>query len=190
MYNYNTGNGNTGSRNTGNWNTGNGNTGNGNTGSRNTGNWNTGDGNTGSGNTGSGNTGNGNTGSGNTGNGNTGHWNSSSFCTGYFNTIDQPVFIFNKPALVSRDELDMYANIHLTEWILPENMSEEEKKENPEWETSEGYLKQRTFHQACQLWWNESENEEKNKFLNLPNFDVDLFKEITGIQIMPKKQTY
>ena len=176
MQNYNnTGNENTGYSNTGDLNTGNRNTGYSNTGNRNTGDW---------------NTGNGNTGDWNTGNGNTGNWNSCNHSAGFFNTVEQPLYIFNKIVEgVTRNDINTYLAIKLTEWVLPENMTNEEKKENPSWETCEGYLKQREFKEACVLAWSEADSETKDKFLNLPNFDSKIFFEITGIDVKIKEKT-
>ena len=82
----------------GNWNTGN----------RNTGDWNTGERNTGDWNTGNGNTGHRNTGNGNIGDGNTGNGNCCDFSSGYFNTKEQPIVIFDKRFSGKRSELTRY----------------------------------------------------------------------------------
>ena len=106
----NTGDSNTGNRNTGNRNTGNSNTGNSNTGYRNTGDSNTGNRNTGDSNTGNSNTGNSNTGNSNTGDSNTGDWNTGDsncgdFHTGALNHGEAPMYLFNKIAKISRDDI-------------------------------------------------------------------------------------
>jgi hypothetical protein len=181
----NTGNWNTGNRNTGNWNTGDYNTGNWNTGNRNTGDWNTGNRNTGNW-----NTGNWNTGHWNTGYCNTGNWNNCNYSTGFFNTQEQPLYMFNKLVEgVSRNDIDTYLAIPLTEWILPEDMTDQEKSDNPSWETCEGFLKERTFDEACKVAWEKADQKTKDKFLNLPNFDPEIFKEITGIDVTVKEET-
>jgi hypothetical protein len=191
---YNTGHYNTGDYNTGHWNTGNHNTGyyntgNHNTGDYNTGNWNTGHWNAGYYNTGNHNTGNYNTGYRNTGNRNTGSWNSTNFSSGFFNTQESPIYIFNKIAEnVSRVDIDTYLDIYLTEWVLPEDMTEQEKADNPSWETCEGFLRERGFKEACVLAWSKADQETKDRFLNLPNFDADIFFEITGIEVEGKEE--
>lgn len=174
---------NTGNNNVENWNTGDRNTGYYNTGNHNAGHHNTGDWNTGSWNTGSCNRGSCNTGSCNTGN-----WNKCNYSTGHFNIVEQPFYMFNRPvAGVSRHQVDVSLAIQLTEWVLPEDMTEQEKKENPSWETSEGYLKERSFEEACQIAWKNADQETKKRFLNLPNFNPEIFKEITGIDVRVKK---
>ena len=179
---------NTGFYNTGNWNTG----------SRNTGDRNTGDRNTGYRNTGDRNTGYRNTGDCNTGNCNTGNWNSGSFNTcnhsaGMFNTKEQPLYLFNKPTNFTWKEFgNIFPNeykllfdsiLPLTEWVNEENMSNKEKEENPEYKAVGGYLKKRTYHEAWQIMWDSWTKEQQDSIKKLPNFDKDIFKEITGIEV-------
>ena len=181
----NTGNRNTGNRNTGNRNTGNRNTGDWNTGNRNTGNRNTGDWNTGDWNTGGCNTGNCNT-----GDWNTGDWNTGNRNTGFFNTNSQPLYMFNKPTDLTRDEILNFRGIKALSWnyenswwIYSSNMTGEEKKSHPEHETTGGYLKTVDFKTACKMMWDSLDEEDKEAVRNLPNFDNDVFREITGISV-------
>jgi hypothetical protein len=67
-------------------------------------------------------------------------------------------------------------------------MSEEEKENNPNYENLGGYLKTYSYKEAWKKSWNEAkekENWEKeyNLLINLPNFDAEVFEEITGINI-------
>ena len=195
-----TGLGNTGSRNTGDWNTGSRNTGrrntgDWNTGSRNTGDWNTGSRNTGSRNTGDWNTGDWNTGDWNTGDWNTGDWNtgdwnSTNYSTGFFNSVEQNIFLFNKPTSMSRDEIHSLKGIQILNWnfenswwIYSVNMSDDEKKSNPKYETTGGYLKTVDFKTACKMMWENLSENERQEVMKLPNFDSNIFYEITGIII-------
>ena len=186
----NTGNSNTGYRNTGNSNTGYRNTGNSNTGYSNTGNSNTGYRNTGNSNTGYRNTGNSNTGNSNTGYRNTGNWNSANFSTGFFNSVEQPLYIFNKPTKMSRDEISncegikiLNLNFENSLWIYSENMSDKEKTLHPEHKTTGGYLKTVDFKTACRMMWDNLCDDEKQCVKEIPNFNAEVFKEITGIEI-------
>ncbi len=203
--NYNTGNGNTGNWNTGNWNTGDLNTGiynsgswntgiynsgNCNTGSWNTGIYNSGNCNTGSWNTGSWNTGSWNTGSWNTGSWNTGSWNKIDYSSGFFNTKDSSVIAFNKPCNISRCEflksdgmLTLSSHYKDDWWVNSDDMTEEEKKEHPEYETTGGYLKTVDFKTACAKMWNNMDDNEKHAVREIPNFDADIFMDITGIDV-------
>ena len=175
---------NTGIRNTGNCNTGNWNTGDCNTGNCNTGNWNTGDCNTGNWNTGDWNTGNCNTGDWNTGNCNTGNCN-----TGFFNTNDGVLFAFNKPLKMSRSEFLNNKGVKILNWnyennwwIYSQNMTDEEKATHPEHTTTGGYLKTVSFKEACKIMWEKLTDEEKAEVTKIPNFDSEIFEEITGIK--------
>ena len=176
---------NTGNRNTGDWNTGNRNTGNRNTSNRNTGDWNTGNWNTGNW-----NTGDCNTGGCNTGDWNTGDWNTGNRNTGFFNTNSQPLYMFNKPTDLTRDEILNFRGIKALSWnyenswwIYSSNMTGEEKKSHPEHETTGGYLKTVDFKTACKMMWDSLDEEDKEAVRNLPNFDNDVFREITGISV-------
>ncbi len=193
--NWNTGNRNTGNRNTGNcntgdWNTGDWNTGDWNTGNRNTGNWNTGNRNTGDRNTGNWNTGDWNTGDWNTGNWNTGDWNSSNYSTGFFNNKQQPIYMFNQPIEIRRENIYSIKGFQILSWsfenswwVYSENMTEKEKATHPEHETTGGYLKTVDFKTACGMMWKKLDNEERAAVIEIPNFDADVFKDITGIDI-------
>ena len=180
----------TGLGNTGDWNTGSRNTGDWNTGDWNTGDWNTGSRNTGSRNTGSRNTGDWNTGSRNTGDWNTGDWNSTNYSTGFFNSVEQNIFLFNKPTSMSRDEIHSLKGIQILNWnfenswwIYSVNMSDDEKKSNPKYETTGGYLKTVDFKTACKMMWENLSENERQEVMKLPNFDSNIFYEITGIII-------
>lgn len=182
----NTGNNCTGNRNTGNYNTGNWNTGSWNAGNRNIGNWNTGDWNTGDW-----NIGNWNTGSGNIGNCNIGDWNRTSFSNGCFNTVEPKIYMFNKPSdWTYRDwassrackliwEIDNYP----LEYVWYGDMTAEEKVAHPEAETTGGYLKERTTVGDARKWWADMDTTDRNEILNLPNFDAEVFREITGVDV-------
>ncbi len=188
--NCNTGNRNTGDCNTGDCNTGNRNTGDWNTGNRNTGLCNTGNWNTGNWNTGDCNTGDCNTGNWNTGNRNTGDWNSSNYSTGFFNNKQQPIYMFNQPIEIRRENIYSIKGFQILRWnfenswwIYSENMTEKEKATHPEHETTGGYLKTVDFRTACSMMWKKLDNEERAAVIEIPNFDADVFKDITGIDI-------
>ncbi len=183
--NWNTGDRNTGNRNTGNWNTGNWNTGDRNTGNRNTGNWNTGNWNTGDW-----NTGNRNTGNRNTGNRNTGDWNITSFSSGVFNTEEAKILMFNKPSDWSYQDWLHSATRHLlnqipkdvAEWIWSEDMTDEEKAEHSTHETTGGYLKILDESECGQIWWDGLSDRQKEIIRSIPNYDKEIFEQITGIK--------
>ena len=152
-------------------NTGNRNTGNRNTGNRNTGNWNTGDC--------------------NTGDWNTGDWNKSSFNTGCFMTEEQKIMFFNKPSdwtynywlySEARRLLNQIPN-NVVEWIYSEDMTDEEKEENPTHETTGGYLKVLDESECGQIWWDGLSEQNRDIIRALPNFDAEIFEQCTGINV-------
>ena len=161
-----------------------------NTGNRNAGDWNTGDS----------NTGNRNTGDWNTGDSNAGYWNTGDWNTGFFNTITpETILVFNKECKreVWQNAIKpSFLYFNLTEWINESNMTEEEKQENPSYTTAGGYLKEYEYKEAFQKSFNKLSAEEKKKQIEqlkaLPNFDKDIFYEISGIDIEntePRKMT-
>ncbi|HBG4827164.1 TPA: hypothetical protein KQF10_001745 [Clostridioides difficile] len=194
--NHNTGNHNTGYRNTGDYNTGNGNTGYRNTGDcntgyRNEGNYNAGNYNAGYCNTGYCNEGNYNTGNYNSGNCNSGDWNIGDYNSGVFCTDVPKIRMFNKETdLTYEDWMNSEArnilkkNSYLTKWIRIDDMTEEEEKNNPGYEINNGYLKVFTFEEMCKNMWDSLNEEEKKIIIDTPNFDADIFKEITGIEVI------
>jgi len=184
---YNTGDYNTGNRNTGYRNTGHMNTGYCNTGYRNTGKYNTGYSNTGDKNAGDRNTGYRNTGHHNTGHSNTGNWNSCNDETGYFNTTtSDTVRVFNQT--ISRCEWDQaylpnFLYFNLTEWVEESDMTDDEKKDHPEYKKMGGYLKSYKYKEAFKKSWDEADLEDRERVQDIPGFDPDVFYEISGIDL-------
>ena len=186
---------NTGNWNVGDWNTGNYNTGNHNTGSWNAGNynngghnaglWNTGNYNVGSWNTGDHNDGNSNSGDYNAGHCNTGGWNIGGWNTGYCNTNNPKVRIFNQSTNLKADEIlfPNFFHFKLIEWVLEENMSDKEKESYPSYVTCGGYLKCKNYKQAWRESWDDADIKDRKKVMELPNWDNDIFKEISGIDV-------
>ena len=197
---WNSGRHNSGNRNSGDWNNGDCNSGgcncgnynsagfnNGsyNSGCHNSGDWNSGDWNSGDFNSGDFNSGNYNRGI-----FNSGDWNSTNYSTGFFNSVKQPLYIFNKPTDINRETFYNLPAIRAMRgkyknnwWICSGNMTNEEKADHPEHETTGGYLKTVDFKTACSLMWDNMTTEEKATVKDIPNFDADVFKEITGIVV-------
>ena len=185
----NAGNSNTGYRNAGDHNTGNSNTGYRNTGDYNTGDCNTGNCNTGNCNTGHRNTGDYNTGTCNTGDYNTGDFNSSNYNTGFFCTEERRIRIFDIESDMTFNQVRNSAPFHILRrinlspvtWVPEVDMTNEEKQANPEYKTIGGYLKKNDLKASYSNWWKTLTEEEKKIIKDIPNFNADKFKEITGI---------
>ena len=177
----NSGNRNSGDRNSGNWNSGDWNSGNRNSGDRNSGNRNSGDW----------NSGNWNSGNWNSGNRNSGDWNATSFSNGCFNTVSPKIYMFNKPTdWTLQDWFDSRARHLLNqidncplEYVYLSDMTDEEKAEHPEAETTGDYLKKLTTADNARKWWAGLNADDRNIIFSLPNFDAEIFKEITGIDV-------
>ena len=182
--NWNSGNRNSGDRNIGNCNIGNCNIGDWNSGDWNIGNCNIGNCNIGDWNSGNRNSGNWNSGNRNSGNCNSGDWNSGNRNSGFFNTDSPLIRIFNKETNVSRNDIDFPSFLYfdLTVWVSHDTATEEEKEAHKtEIETCGGFLKTLSYKEAFRLAWDEADKEEHKKLLKLPNWDNEIFKEISGI---------
>lgn len=135
-------------------------------------------------NTGDWNTGNRNTGDCNTGDCNTGNWNTGDCNTGYFNTNEPFVRMFNKDTNKKREDLSFpsFLYFNLTVWVTHDTATDEEKKAHKqEIEVCGGFLKKLDYKEAFRISWNKASLEEHKKLFDLPNWDNDIFKEISGI---------
>jgi len=167
---------NSGYRNSGDRNSGNRNSGNRNSGYRNSGDLNSGDQ----------NSGDLNSGDRNSGDLNSGYRNSGVFCT---RKREDTVPMFNKESSMSWG--DWYRHpaysasrgLTLTNWVDWDNMTDEEKKQHSESYVCGGYLKVYEYKEAWLTLWGTFDDQEKNSFRTLPNFDADIFEEITGIKL-------
>lgn len=122
-----------------------------------------------------GNTGLFNTGNMNSGDMNSGDWNSCNNSNGIFcNESDRNIRIFNRPSGMSLWDFrrsryyDALASkpFELTWW-------DEESKS----------LKTRSYKEACAIWWEALTKENKEIIQQIPNFDADVFFDITGIRV-------
>ena len=189
--NRNSGNWNSGDCNSGNWNSGDCNSGDCNSGNCNSGDWNSGNCNSGNRNSGDCNSGNWNSGNWNSGNCNSGNWNKTNFSNGCFNTEEPKIFLFNKPSdWTYRDWLNSDARYllnqiprNVVDWIWSDDMTDEEKEQHPEYEVVGGYLKILDESECGQLWWDSLSERYKNIIKAMPNFDKEIFEDVTGIKI-------
>jgi hypothetical protein len=192
----NSGNWNSGDSNSGNWNSGNRNSGDRNSGDRNSGdsnsgNWNSGDRNSGDSNSGNWNSGNSNSGNWNSGNrnsgdSNSGYRNSGAFCT----DINPKLICFDKQTDILIKDWEQSEAVSImsellenTIWVYSSQMTDNEKKANPKHETTDGFLKTKTTHEAWTDMWGNLSDKKKKVFYDLPNFDAKKFESITGIKV-------
>ena len=172
---------NSGNRNSGDYNSGNRNSGDYNSGNRNSGDYNSGDY----------NSGNRNSGDWNSGDWNSGDWNKTCFSNGCFNTESPKIYLFNKPSnwnysdWLNSDARYILMNCpsNVLSWIWEDDMTDEEKEQHPEYSVTGGFLKHIEEETGRQMWWDGLSDVQKDSVMQLPNFDKDIFKEITGISI-------
>lgn len=163
LYLVNIGNGNTGRSNIGNFNSGSENVGSFNTGSENVGDYNEGHFNIGWC-----NYGDNNIGGVNSGDNNIGFFNMGKSNIGFFNTIEQKPMFFNKPSSITFN--DFYNS---NAWCIIEPLFDRV-----------------TIDEGINYgkWWDDLTDKEKGIIKSIPNFDPDIFKEITGIDVKEETQ--
>ena len=187
--NRNSGDRNSGYRNSGDRNSGNRNSGDLNSGYRNSGDLNSGDLNSGYLNSGNRNSGDRNSGDRNSGDLNSGYRNSGVFCN---KKREDTVPFFNKESDMTWDEWynhDAYCasrRLETTKWIYWDDMTDKEKANNEKAYVCGGYLKVYEYKEAWKNLWDTLDDDEKETFRTLPNFDPDVFEDITGIRIKNK----
>ena len=180
---FNSGDCNSGDRNSGYYNSGDRNSGNWNSGSRNSGDWNSG-----SRNSGDWNSGRGNSGSRNSGNWNSGDWNSGNCNSGFFCTNSPKLRLFNKETDFTMEEFiktKWYAvltsgEFNLTKWRV---YTDEEKAQDERKRFIGGELITIPYKEACANWWASLSEKDKAIIKTIPNFDANIFAEITGIDV-------
>ena len=175
--------------NSGNCNSGNCNSGNWNSGNWNSGNWNSGDWNSGNCNSGDWNSGNCNSGNWNSGNCNSGNWNSGNCNSGYCNTTEPTVRLFDHQTDITFSDFrqsrayDLLCSIpsDCLTWKYSEYMTDDEKAEHPEHETTGGFLYLEKADR--QAWWESLSDDSKAAITSMPYFDADKFYMCTNIRV-------
>jgi len=189
---------NSGDRNIGHYNSGSCNIGCRNSGNHNSGQWNLGHRNSGNHNSGKYNSGSRNSGSWNSGDHNSGHYNSGNYNSGYFCSADGPVMFFNKPWEGTHEQAQkLIPDIRLPmgcEWVPQKDMTDDEKHQHPSYRELGGYLRthKQKITEAFPIAWAKMDDETRQRFLNLPNFDPEIFLACTGVDVRtqkPKTQT-
>ena len=172
--------------NSGNWNSGSRNSGYRNSGDSNSGDWNSGDWNSGNR-----NSGNRNSGNWNSGNWNSGDWNSGNCNSGYCNSGNAPLRIFNRETTITKDDIEFpdFFYFDLTRFISFDTATDAERETyKKEIETCGGFLKTISYKEAWRKSWDNASDEDRRKVLALPNWDNEVFKEISGIDVEKELQ--
>ena len=171
------------------WNSGNWNSGNRNSGNRNSGNWNSGHCNSGNRNSGNWNSGYCNSGNCNSGNWNSGNWNSGNWNSGYCNTAEPTVRLFDHQTDITFSDFKWSRAYGLLchipsdclTWKYSEYMTDDEKAEHPEHETTGGFLYLEKADR--QAWWDSLSDDSKAAITSMPYFDADKFYKCINIRV-------
>ena len=92
--------------------------------------------------------------------------------------------MFNKDTKLKRYEICIpsFCRFNLTVWVSHDTATDEEKEEHKrEIETCGGFLKTLDYKEAWRIAWDRASKEEHLELLKLPNWDNEVFKEISGI---------
>ena len=131
--------------------------------------------NSGNQNSGNRNSGNQNSGDWNSGNRNSGYWNSCNGSNGVFcNQEDKDIRIFNRPSGISLQE---FLESKYYSALISENL------ELIYWDEKGEKIRRRSYKEACQIWWSKLTKENKKIIQEIPNFDPEVFFDITGIDV-------
>jgi hypothetical protein len=122
---------------------------------------------------------------------NPGYCNSDDYNSGLFNTNESKVRIFNKETDIKREDIILpdFCYFTLTEWITGKNMTDKEKEANSSYAIRGGYLKVYKYKEAWRNSWDKADEVDRKKIFDLPNFDNEIFKEITGIDAEKELKT-
>lgn len=62
-------------------------------------------------------------------------------------------------------------------------MTDQEKINYPTYKTTGGFLKAKEYKVAWREAWDKADLEDRKKCLSLPNWDNEIFKDISGIDV-------
>lgn len=117
---------------------------------------------------------------------NTGHQN-----TGDFNTVTpQDILAFNRP--VATEVWDAaykpgFLYFSVTYWVYESKTTDAEKKADPNFYVRGGQLRKKDYKQAFKESWDAADKADRERVRSLPNFDADVFFEISGIDLRETK---
>ena len=79
-------------------------------------------------------------------------------------------------------EFPSFLYFDLTIWVSHDTATDKEKEEHKtEIGTCGGFLKTLEYKEAFRFAWDKADKEEHKKLLKLPNWNNEIFKEISGI---------
>jgi len=136
-------------------------------------------------NTGCNNSGDLNSGNRNSGYRNSGNLNSGDLNSGWFNTNEPKMRFFNKDSNVTYSEFTadkmVYPDLEICAWVETKDLPKDEVTESVS--QMGGKLIAFPYKDAWKKYWDKAPEEDREWFKNLPNFDPDIFEEITSIKV-------
>ena len=127
-----------------------------------------------------GNTGLFNSGYRNSGDRNSGIFNKTNGSNGVFCNVEPKICVFNIQTNLTLTEFYQsryYDAILSSDFPLTEWEGDEKANENG----VDGHVKVNTYEHACRKWWEGMTEVNKKIIKSIPNFDIDVFCDITGI---------
>ena len=120
---------------------------------------------------------------------NSGDWNSGNRNSGYCNTTEPTVRLFDHQTDITFSDFrqsrayGLLCSIPLDRlnWKYSEYMTDDEKAEHPEHETTGGFLYLEKADR--QAWWESLSDESKAAIISMPYFDADKFYKCTNIRV-------
>ena len=104
----------------------------------------------------------------------------------FFNSNEPNVRMFNKDTKLKKDDINIpsWCCFDLIVWVSHDTATEEDKEvHKKEIEICGGFLKTLEYKEAWKLAYDKTNDKEKIQLFNLPNFDADIFEEISGIDV-------
>lgn len=134
-----------------------------------------------------------NSGNRNSGNWNSGDWNGGDWNSGCFNTVTNKIHLFNKHSNWTYQDWSLSVAKRIVDcvpsnlvWVEFAQMTDEEKESYPAAKAAGGYLRKIPDNELAVIrndWWVRLSPCAKDEILKLPNFDKEIFKEITMIDV-------
>ena len=96
--------------------------------------------------------------------------------------------MFNHETHVKNIHFPDWFYFDLIKWVVWNEMSNDEKNKHPNAEVINGYLKTFEYKEAWGIAFSNASQSEIYKVWDLPNFDPQIFFEITGIDYYLKNK--
>jgi hypothetical protein len=110
--------------------------------------------------------------------------NSGNCNSGYCNSDNQPIRIFNQETDVEEIDFPNFFYFDLTIFVSYDTATDDERQQHKkDIEVCGGFLKAIPYKEAWRRSWDKATDEDRRKVLKLPNWNNEIFKEISGIDV-------